>query len=188
MWWHKHRAAAGRAARIALALGAAGLVAGCFQPLYGEHSLAGGPGTAERLSAVEVLPIQLPNGSPQGRLAVQLRNDLIFDLTGGSGVNSPTHQLKIQMTAINQQVIVDYRTTRPDVQQYGIAATYSLIDSATGKVVLTGETFSRVSYDNPGQEQRFAGARGQRDAENRAAQVVSEAIRSRLASYFLAGT
>ena len=188
MSWHKHREAAGRFARIALALSAAGLVAGCFQPLYGEHSLAGGPGARERLSSVEVLQIPVPNGGPLGRLAVQLRNDLIFDLTGGSGTNSPTHQLKIQMTAINQQVIVDYRTTRPDVQQYGISANYVLLDTATGKKVLDGQAFSRVSYDNPGQEQRFANARGQRDAENRAAQVVSEAIKSRLASYFLAGS
>jgi LPS-assembly lipoprotein len=45
-----------------------------------------------------------------------------------------------------------------------------------------------VSYDIPGQEQRFARVRGLRDAELRAAKVISDNIRSRLASYFIAGT
>ena len=57
----------------------------------------------------------------------------------------------------------------------------------TGKPVVSGQTFARVSYDNPGQAQRFANARGQRDAENRAAKVISDNIKSRLASYFAAG-
>ncbi len=68
----------------------------------------------------------------------------------------------------NQQVIVDIQTARADVQQFGINASYSLIEKATGKPVITGDTFARVSYDNPGQAQRFSNARGQRDAENRA--------------------
>ena len=53
---------------------------------------------------------------------------------------------------------------------------------------MTGQTFARVSYDIPGQQQRFARARGLRDAENRAAKVIADNIRSRLASYFVAGT
>ena len=53
--------------------------------------------------------------------------------------------------------------------------------------MVTGATSARVSYDNPGQQQRFANARGQLDAENRAAKVISENIKSRLASYFAAG-
>ncbi|TMJ23413.1 MAG: hypothetical protein E6G96_18640, partial [Alphaproteobacteria bacterium] len=61
-------------------------------------------------------------------------------------------------------------------------------DIATGKVVVTGQTFSRVSYDIPGQEQRFARLRGLRDAESRAAKVIADNIRSRLTSYFVAGT
>ena len=54
--------------------------------------------------------------------------------------------------------------------------------------MVIGSTFSRVSYNIPGQEQRFAGARGLRDAENRAAKVIADNIHSRLASYFVAGT
>ena len=53
---------------------------------------------------------------------------------------------------------------------------------------MTGQTFARVSYDIPGQQQRFARIRGLRDAENRAAKVIADNIKSRLASYFVAGT
>jgi S1-C subfamily serine protease len=63
-----------------------------------------------------------------------------------------------------------------------------LIEIATAKVVVTGQTFARVSYDIPGQAQRFARLRGLRDAETRAAKVIAENVRSRLASYFIAGT
>ncbi len=69
-----------------------------------------------------------------------------------------------------------------------LSATYSLIDLATGKAVISDGTSSSVSFNLPGQQQRFAGERGLRDAENRAAQVIADNIRNRLASYFTAGT
>ena len=108
-------------------------------------------------------------------------------MQGGSGGATPTHQLRINLSPSNQQVIIDITTARADVQQFGINASYTLIEKATGKSVITGQTFARVSYDNPGQAQRFSNARGQRDAENRAAKQISENIKSRLASYFSAG-
>ena len=187
MWWLERRFSVTRCTQAAAALALAGLVAGCFEPLYGEKTLSGGPGLRQRMNAVEIDRINVPNGSPQARIAVELRNDLIFELTGGSGGATPTHQLKIMMTSQNQQVIVDITTARADVQQFGINATYTLIEKATGKSVMTGQTFANVSYDNPGQAQRFSNARGQRDAENRAAKVISDNIRARLASYFSTG-
>jgi LPS-assembly lipoprotein len=45
-----------------------------------------------------------------------------------------------------------------------------------------------VSYERPGQAQRFARARGLRDAENRAAKLIADNIKARLASFFVAGT
>lgn len=176
-----------RTARLAGILALAVLLGGCFEPLYGERSLTGGPGLRQRMAAVDVARIDVPNGTPVARIANEVRNDLIFDLQGGSGGPLPTHQLRINLSTSNQQVIVDITTARADVRQYGIDATYTLIEKATGKPVVTGQTFARVSYDNPGQAQRFANARGQRDAENRAAKQISENIKARLASYFSAG-
>jgi LPS-assembly lipoprotein len=53
---------------------------------------------------------------------------------------------------------------------------------------MNGRTFARVSSDYPGQQQRFARARARLDAEDRAAKVIAENIRTRLASFFVAGT
>ncbi len=184
MWWHERRSTV---ARFAATLALASLLGGCFEPLYGEKTLSGGSGLRQRLGSVQITPIRVPSGSPQARIAVELQNDLNFDLTGGSGRTGATHTLRIDMTAQNQQVIVDVTTARTDMQQFGINATYTLVENATGKPVVTGQTFARVSYDNPGQQQRFANARGQRDAENRAAKVIADHIKSRLASYFAAG-
>src|SRR5215212_12204904 len=181
MWWPKPRTIS-RIAPLATALALAGLSGGCFEPLYGEKTLAGGPGLSQRLRTIGIEPIRAASGTPTARIAVELQNDLNYDFTGGSGQTGKTHALTILLTTQNQQVIVDITTARPDVQQFGINANYTLIEIATGKPVVTGSTFSRVSYDNPGQQQRFANARGQRDAENRAAKVISEAIKARLAS------
>jgi LPS-assembly lipoprotein len=63
-----------------------------------------------------------------------------------------------------------------------------LIELATNKSVMTGNTFSRVTYDIPGQLQRFARSRAYRDAEDRAAQQIAENIQTRLAAFFTAGT
>jgi LPS-assembly lipoprotein len=187
MWSPERRAALIRPARLAGALALAALLGGCFEPLYGERSLTGGPGLRQRMASVDVARIDVPNGTPTARIANEVRNDLIFDMQGGSGGATPTHQLRINLATTNQQVIVDITTARADVQQYGIDATYSLVEKATGKSVVTGQTFARVSYDNPGQAQRFSNARGQRDAENRAAKTISENIKARLAAYFSAG-
>lgn len=188
MWWLKPHAKIRRLGRFSATLAIAGLVGGCFQPLYASRSVTGGSAVVEQLRSVDVAPIRSEIGSLEGRLAVELRNNLIFELTGGAAAYAPTHRLNVQFTALRQQVIVDITTSRPDVEQAGVNATYSLVEIASGKAVVTGQTFARVSYDTPGQEQRFARARGRRDAEARAVKVISEDIRSRLASYFIAGT
>ena len=188
MWWPEPRPTVSRFAPLATALALASLLGGCFEPMYGEKTLAGGPGLSQRLRAVSVEPIKAASGTPNARIAVELQNDLNYDFTGGAGQVGKTHQLVITLTTQNQQIIVDITTARPDVQQFGINASYTLTEVATGKPVVSGSTFARVSYDNPGQQQRFANARGQRDAENRAAKVISEAIKARMASYFAAWT
>jgi LPS-assembly lipoprotein len=178
-----------RLTRVLAALALAALVAGCFQPLYGDKALVGGSsGVGDKLSGVEVATLQTPRGTRLDRVGSEVRNELMYGLTGGGGAMAPSYRLDIKLSSTNLQVIVDINTARPDIQNYGIDATYTLTDIATNKKVVTSSTFSRVSYNIPGQEQRFAGDRGLRDAENRAAKVIAEEIRNRLASYFAAGT
>jgi LPS-assembly lipoprotein len=83
---------------------------------------------------------------------------------------------------------VDVNTGLPSSENYGIDAQYNLINIATNQSVMTGTTFSRVTYDMPGSYQRFSRSRAFRDAEDRAAQEIAENINTRLASFFTAGT
>jgi LPS-assembly lipoprotein len=101
---------------------------------------------------------------------------------------APTHRLEIRIQTSRSSLILDPTTALPSSENYGIDAQYNLIDIATSKSVMTGTTFSRVTYDMPGQFQRFARARAFRDAEDRASQEIADNIQTRLASFFFAGT
>ena len=165
----------------------AGLTAGCFQPLYGERGV-GGPAVQSALASVDVMQIVAPPGTPQARLAVELRNELTYLLTGGGAMVSPTHRLEIAIAVTSTTIIVDPTTARPEYEIVGVDATYKLTELASAKVVVTGTAVHRVPTDIPGQQQRFQAARGQRTAQANATRVVAEQIRTRLAAYFVAGT
>ena len=175
------------AARLLAVAALAALTAGCFQPMYAERS-DGTPGLREKLMGVELPPINKPNASREARVGVEIRNALAFKLYGTATGMSPTHRLDIRFTTSRSSLIVSPTTGLPTNENLGIDAQYNLIDVATGKSVMTGSTFSRVSYDMPGSYQRFSRNRAVRDAEDRAANEIAENITTRLASFFTAGT
>jgi LPS-assembly lipoprotein len=174
--------------RFAAVIAVAALAAGCFQPLYGDRGPAGGPAVRDALAAVEIEPINAPSGTSLSRIAVEVQNELRFGLTGGSGHAPFTHRITIRLTQGAGVLIIDRNTGRAEFTNYGLDANYLLIDLANKKQVMTASAVARVTYDIPGQEQRFAATRGLRDAETRAAKLIAEQIRTRLASYFVAGT
>jgi LPS-assembly lipoprotein len=175
-------------ARLAVVVLLGALTAGCFQPLYGDRGIASGAGVREKLAAVEVPPVSVPTGSPYQRVSIQLRNDLMFKMYGDAAGAPPTHRLILRLAASRTSLIVDPNTQLPTSENYGLDVSYGLIEVATGKQVLTGSTFSRVTYDIPGSLQRFARARAYRDAEDRGANEVAENINTRLAAFFFPGT
>jgi LPS-assembly lipoprotein len=174
--------------RLAGVIALGGLTAGCFQPLYGDASLGGKSDIRGKLASVDVLRVDVPNGTPLARIGVHLRNQLIYTMTGGGAGTNPEYRLSIRIGASQRQVIVDIDSGRPEVVSYGLSANYYLTEIATGKQVIGSVATAQVSYNIPGQEQRFAGARGLRDAEDRAADVLARSINARVASYFVAGT
>jgi LPS-assembly lipoprotein len=175
------------AARLFAVAALAALTAGCFQPMYAEHT-DGTPGLREKLMGVELPPIDKPNASRDARLGVEIRNALAFKLYGSATGMPPTHRLVIRFNSSRSSLMIDPNTALPTSENYGIDAQYNLIEIASNKSVMTGTTFSRVTYDIPGYLQRFARARAYRDAEDRAAQEIAENIQTRLASFFVAGT
>jgi LPS-assembly lipoprotein len=175
------------AARLLAVAALAALTAGCFQPMYAEHA-DGTPGLREKLMGVELPPVDKPNASREARVGVEVRNALAFKLYGTATGMPPTHRLVLRFNSTRSSLIVNPNTGLPSSENYGIDAQYNLINIATNQSVMTGTTFSRVSYDLPGSYQRFARTRALRDAEDRAANEIAENITTRLASFFTAGT
>src|ERR687883_21419 len=97
----------------------------------------------------------------------------LYNLTGGAGAVAPTHRLRVRMSTSRSALIVDPNTGRTEAEITGIDVKYTLTELATGRPVVTGTAFTRVSSDIPGQQQRFAHLRGLRDAEDRAAKVIA---------------
>ncbi|MCC7348367.1 MAG: hypothetical protein IT538_13330 [Variibacter sp.] len=174
--------------RCVLVLALAGSTAACFQPMYGERSLTGGPGLRTALAGVSVAEIPGTPGTSQARLAVELRNELNYALTGGGSPLPPTHRLEVVLTTGASSIIVDPTTARAEYEVVSVDAHYKLVEIASGKVVFAANATSRASYNAPGQQQRYARLAGQRDAQLRGTQIVADQIRNRLASYFAAGS
>ncbi len=156
-------------------------LAGCFQPMYGQSTLFGaGANLRDELRQVEVIEIK-------GRLGQELRNDLIFELTGGQGNPSGApYKLALTITAGSQTPLVDVQSGRATSETVVLDVIYRVLDVSNDRVVLTEKALARISIDRSAQ--RYAATRAIRDAQNRAAKLVAEQIRSRLASYFLTRT
>ena len=187
MWW-RELPRWRRLARLAMVLAAAGLTAGCWEPLYGTRPGVNAESVQDKFAAIDIPPIEAPKGTPTERVAVGMRNALQFDLHNGANAFAPTYMLKVIVVTTQSTAVLDPTTGRANSQVESVIANYSLVELATGKSVVTNNCFAQVDYDIPGSEQRFAGQRARRDAEDRAVQVVAQTIRNRLASYFIAGT
>ena len=175
--------------RLGFVLAVAGLVAGCgFQPLYGQNPSVADESVRDKFAEVLVVPIPQRQGSPQARLAVAIQNALKFDLNNGATPVAPTHRLEVAVTPTDITVSIDPVTGRPEEEIGGVTATYKLVEIASAKIVLVDSTFANVGYDIPGTQQRFAKQRAAVNAQDRAVNVVADAIRNRFASYFAAGT
>jgi LPS-assembly lipoprotein len=187
MGWREGRASVKQLLHVPIVLFSAALLGGCFQPLYGTSTETGRPGVRDALSAVEVEQIPAAANTSEAPLAVQIRNDLLFNFTGGGYPAPATHRLKVVINGNRAVVNIDRATALPSVETYTLRSTYSLTEIATGKVVVSGNAATPVSYDTMGQ-QRFARLSGMHDAERRAAKVISDNITTRLASYFVSGS
>ncbi|MCA6123350.1 hypothetical protein J6500_15800 [Bradyrhizobium sp. WSM 1704] len=175
------------AARLLAVAALAALTAGCFQPMYAERT-DGSPALRDKLMAVEIPPVDKNNASREARVGVEIRNALAFKLYGNATGMPPTHKLVLRFSTGRSSLMIDQTTALPTSENYSIDAQFNLIEIASNKSVMTGTTFSRVSYDMPGSYQRFARARAFRDAEDRAAQEIADNIQTRLASFFATGT
>jgi|ERR1043165_1761945 LPS-assembly lipoprotein len=181
MWWRN-------SLRIAAVIALGALNAACFQPLYASRTFNGEKPVGQALAQVQIDRVDAPNGTPESRIAVEMQNALETEINGTGGLVSPTHALKVRMVVGRNSVMTDINTGLVVAEITGIEANFTLTELATGKIVMRGNTLARVSSQYPGQQQRFARARARIDAESRAAKEIAENVRTRVASYFVAGT
>lgn len=166
-------------AGMVAALLAAGLTASActVRPLYSDAVAPGASAPmAAQLASVSVNPVTT-------RQAQEVRNHLIFLLGGGQG-NPDAGAYSLNLRVASQStaaavVQVTATTDSPSSSLLTMSASYSLIESATGRVVSTGRRQISSTYDVP--TQRFAALRAERDAENRAARELAEQLRFAIA-------
>src|ERR1700760_1264191 len=124
------------AVRLLAVAALAALTAGCFQPMYAEHS-DGTPALREKLMTVEVPPVDKPNASQEARLGVEIRNALAFKMYGAAVPDTPPpYRPIIQFTSSRSSLIVDVNTGLPSTENYGIDAQYNLVEIASNKSVM----------------------------------------------------
>ncbi|HEX2337438.1 MAG TPA: hypothetical protein VHI72_13265 [Hyphomicrobiaceae bacterium] len=153
------------------ALGACGN--GGFRPLYG--TTASGAGMHERLAQVDFAPIP-------GRVGQRIRNELVFDSTGGGNPLPSTHRLEV---VVKESVLSTLVNNEGEAlgQIYAIQASFRLIDvkSKDKKVVLQGTSHARAGFERF--QSIYSNVRAREDAENRAARTVADDLKIRLATY-----
>ncbi|HEY8063390.1 MAG TPA: LPS assembly lipoprotein LptE [Methylosinus sp.] len=161
-----------RSKPIALAVFAALALSGCtVQPLYGPIG-TDAPLAAE-LQAVAVDPIP-------DRIGHYVRNELIFALNGTGSDVPPRYRLMVALKERVQTPILDTVTGRATSATVVVDAEYRLIDIADEHVITKGIAFGVASYDRF--SNRLANVRAARDGEIRDAKVISDMIRTRVAT------
>src|SRR5271154_6732881 len=100
------------AVRLLAVAALAALTAGCFQPMYAEHT-DGTPGLREKLLGVDLPPVDKANASRDARLGVEIRNALAFKLYGNATGMPPTHRLVIRFASTRSSLMVDINTGLP---------------------------------------------------------------------------
>jgi len=161
----------GFAALLAAAPGLTACGSDGLHPLYGAS--ASGAGAQARLAQLDVAPIP-------GRVGQRIRNELIFQATGGGAGPQATHRLEVVLTesVLTTLVKIDGDSLG---QIYAIQAAFRLVSFKDKAVVLQGTSHARASFE------RFAAiysnVRAREDAENRAARTVADDLKTRIATY-----
>jgi LPS-assembly lipoprotein len=166
-----------RRSAVAAAVGVATMLGACetggFRPLY-----AAGPSgtslTMERMAQVEISTIP-------SRVGQRIRNELIFQATGGAGVTTdPVYRLEI---AIRESIMSSMVSKEGDTaaQIFNLDAKFKLVRIADKKLVLEGTSYGRAAFER--YTAIYSNVRAKDDAENRAARTVAEDLKGRLAAF-----
>jgi LPS-assembly lipoprotein len=151
------------------------LLAGCaggegFRPLHG--TTASNPGVQARMAAIDVAPIP-------SRVGQRIRNELIFQNTGGGDPVKPQYRLVLTLRESLGSTLVK-NSGEALSQIYTLDAQFKLYRLTDNKVIVEGSSHGRAGFERF--QQIYANVRAREDAENRAARSVADDIKTRLAA------
>lgn len=160
--------------RVLAAAGCALLLApvvSACQPLYGRTQ--SGARLKDVMAGLKVTEIP-------GRVGQKVRNELIFATAGGGRPADVQYRLDISVRESVSNTLVDLAG---DVQGqlYNLDAQFKLVRLADNQMVLQGKSAGRAAFD--WFDSSFTNTRARIDAENRAARVVADGIRTRVAAF-----
>lgn len=142
------------------------------QPLY--TSPDGSIGSSNSaLSTISVAQVDTRN-------AQQVRNHLIFLLSGGITPLNPAYELRIRVNSNTTTSASRIHAAGKTAGRVLTTVSYELFDTSKNAVTYRGNRSASASYDQTSQS--FANERAKRDAENRSAKAVAEQLRLAIAA------
>lgn len=156
-------------------------LAGCggtgFRPLYASTANGGNDLNAQ-LANLDIAPMP-------GRVGQLIRNELLFQTTGGAKPEAPQFRFEV---ALRENVTATLVRTDGDAlgSVYNVDASFRLIRVSDKTVVLQGVSYGRAGFERF--RSIFANTRAREEAENRAAATVGQELKSRLAAFLSTAT
>ncbi len=140
--------------------------------MYGGAAV-GGAGASEKLAQVDISTIP-------GRVGQQIRNEFIYQASGGGARPEPVYRLEIAVRESLTSTFID-ETGDARAQIYNLDASFKLIRIADSQVVLEGVSYSRAAFDRF--NSIYSNVRARQEAETRAAKTVAEDLRTRISAF-----
>ncbi len=141
--------------------------------MYASSALTGGPDVNEKLAQLDIAPIP-------GRVGQRLRNELIYQSTGGGLAQEPVYRLEIVIRESLTPTLVQ-QDGNSSGSVYNLNTTFRLVRLSDKSVALQGQSTGRVAFQRF--DSVFANVRAREDAEDRAAKTVGDELKGRLAAY-----
>lgn len=160
--------------RLLVTMGAAVMTApfiSACQPLYG--TTQSGARLKDVMAGLQITEVP-------GRVGQRVRNELIFTSTGGGRAETYLYRLDIAVRESVTNTLVEL-TGDIQGQQFNLDAQFKLVRLADNQVMLQGKSTGRAAFDR--YDPIFTNTRARIDAENRAARVVADGIRTRIAAF-----
>lgn len=147
-----------------------------FRPVYG--SLGGAGRAEEKLAKVDVALIP-------GRTGQRIRNELVFNSTGGGRAQQPSYRLE---TSVRESTTTTLVSTDGNsaAQVFQVDATFRLVDLKDSKTLLQGTSHGRAAYERV--TAIYANVRAADDAQERAAKTVATDMKARISAFLATQT